>query len=86
MQNRFNQTFGDIVVCSINTRQRVMLSIIYLGLLEKKIKYSCKRSDIKKFVKIRNSLNNLFNQFEEETNVECAKKKGPGRNPKALRN
>lgn len=86
VQDRFNQTFGRMVVCNINTRQRVMLAIISLGLLERKIMETHKRSDIQRFIRTRNVLNKFFDQFKEVENVERTDKRENGDNSRAVRN
>ena len=69
VQDRFNETFGKLVVCNVNHRQRIMLSIIAMGRLEKKIMAAGSmdeaRDDIKKFFRTRNYLNKEFNKVEE---------------------
>ena len=69
VQDRFNETFGKLVVCNVSQRQRIMLSIISMGRLEKKIMAAGSmdnaRSDIKRFVRTRNHLNKEFNKVEE---------------------
>lgn len=68
----FNETFGRMIVCNLKTRQSVMLAIVSMGLLHKKISGAHSRdevrSDIQKFVRIRNTLTNLFNQMRKEKN------------------
>ena len=69
VQDRFNETFGKLVVCNVSQRQRIMLSIISMGRLEKKIMAAGSmdnaRDDIKKFVRTRNILNKEFDKVEE---------------------
>ena len=69
VQDRFNETFGKLVVCNICQRQRIMLSIISMGRLEKKIMAAGSmdnaRDHIKKFVQTRNYLNKEFDKIEE---------------------
>ena len=69
VQDRFNKTFGKLVVCNVSQRQRIMLSIILMGRLEKKIMAAGSmdntRGYIKKFVQTRNFLNKEFDKVEE---------------------
>ncbi len=69
VQDRFNETFGKLVVCNVSQRQRIMLSIISMGRLEKKIMAAGSmdnaRDDIKKFVRTRNILNKVFEKVEQ---------------------
>jgi hypothetical protein len=69
-QNRFNETFGTELVCNVNLRQSVILAICFMGNASKKIKAANNkdqvRSLIKKFMKTKNILHNLFDQFEQE--------------------
>jgi hypothetical protein len=67
---RFNETYCRMTVCNIKTRQSVMLAIVSMGLLHNKISGAHSRDevrpDIRKFVRTRNTLNNLFNQIRKE--------------------
>ena len=69
VQDRFNETFGKLVVCNVNQRQRIMLSIISMGRLEKKIMAAGSmdnaRDDIQRFIRTRNYLTKEFNKVEE---------------------
>jgi hypothetical protein len=76
-EEKFNQTYGVMVVCNLKLRQAAILSIISLGLLCRKItavkrKHEMK-DDIQTFMRIRNTLNNHFNQLidrrRHETNT-----------------
>jgi hypothetical protein len=54
LQDRFNETFGAMVTCDLKTRQKIILTIAGLGLLERKISTSNKdsvRAEIRQFVK-----------------------------------
>ncbi len=68
MQARFNQTFGHHVVCSLKTRQAVILSIIHLEILGRKIRKANRtdqtRGEIQNFMRVRNTLNNIFKMFD----------------------
>jgi len=67
-QERFNQTFGLLCLCDLRMRQAAILSICFLGNLERKIKGAVNkdkvREEIKKFMRIRNVLNSAFDQIE----------------------
>ena len=67
-QERFNQTFGMLVVCDLGMRQAAILSICFLGNLERKIGSAANKNDVRekinKFMKIRNVLNSTFDQIE----------------------
>ncbi len=71
-QDRFNQTFGVMAVCNIRMRQSVILAIVQMGLLQRKIAKSrdkdLVREEIKRFVRARDVLKNVFNQAEQEIN------------------
>lgn len=67
--DRFNRTFGKLIVFNTNTRQRIVFSIISLGVLEKKIMVEKNkdqlRSEIKRFVRIKNILNHYFDEIDK---------------------
>ena len=69
VRERFNQTFGKQTVCNLETRCRVIISIIHMGLLSDKImkavEKSMVRDDIRMFIRIRNTLMNIFNNAEK---------------------
>jgi len=68
LQERFNETYGVMVVCNLKLRQAAILSIIKLSLLCRKITAKSKddaRQDIQEFIRIRNTLNNHFKMLEE---------------------
>jgi hypothetical protein len=70
MQDRFNETFGKLIVCNINQRQRIMLSIISLGRLEKKImtaqSQDAAQADIRRFMRTCKYLTKQFNTIEQQ--------------------
>ena len=70
VQRRFNEVYGEQIVCNLKLRKSAILSICCLGMTCSKIKKTKNkddvRSEIKKFMKLRNILNNFFNQFEEQ--------------------
>ena len=73
-QTRFNETFGIMTVCNVETRQRAILAIIFLNRLKDKIKtadgHDKAREEIKKFVRTRDILNRIFNQIETHLSEE----------------
>ena len=85
-QELFNQTYGAVVVCNLKLRQAAILSIISLGLLCRKITTAKRKhemkEDIQTFMRIRNTLNNHFNQLIErrrhETNTRHPEQSGDG--------
>ena len=68
--DRFNQTFGKLIVFNVTTRQRMVLSIVSLGMLEKKIiaekNKDLVRNEIQRFVRTRNILNRYFDEVERK--------------------
>ena len=90
VQDRFNQTFGKMIVCNINTRQRIMLAIISLGLLERKIMEAQNkdlvRTEIQRFIRGRNVLNRHFDEVERRMqDVEHTRKRKVGENSRVVR-
>ena len=92
-QDRFNQTFGKLVVCNIRTRQLVILSIIRMGTLARKINAADVkdqvRDKIRTFMETKNRLKSYFDSAEEAltnpnkggNHVECTIKRQTGKNP-----
>ena len=72
MQLRFNQTFGTTHVCDLKTRQSVILTICAMKITTTKINTNNHQPEkwqlIKKFMRARNVLNSIFDQFENELN------------------
>jgi hypothetical protein len=87
MQDRFNETFGKLIVCNINQRQRIMLSIIALGRLEKKIIAAENRhaaqADIKRFMRTCKYLTKQFNAVEQQFN-QSKERRDHGNNTKHI--
>lgn len=79
VQDRFNQTLGEMVVFNIKTRQNTILAIIGMGLLEKKISSATNkekvRPDIKRFMRTQKTLTNLFDDIERSNHVEPTNKR-----------
>ena len=67
-QHRFNETFGMLPVCDLKLRQSVIVSICLLGRTGEKVKTSQneneKKERIRKFMRIRNGLNDIFTEIE----------------------
>jgi hypothetical protein len=90
VRDRFNGTFGSVTVCNIRTRQNVILAIIGMGLSQRKISAAgdkdSVRPDIQRFVKTRNNLNKIFNQFGKENHhVEPTEQRDTVADSKAVR-
>ena len=91
-QDRFNKTFGTTTVCNLKLRQSVILAICFMGTAARKIKNSTKkdnvREEIKKFMKTRRILDNLFDQFERkhQERRKHASTHSYGQQPKTNRN
>lgn len=69
VQKSFNQTFGEMQAINLSTRFNVILSIIHLGLIAREIKKQNKTKDItkiKKFMKVKSIINNVFDKFGNE--------------------
>ena len=70
VQDRFNNTFGTTTVCNLKLRQSTILAICFMSTAARKIKNATNkdnvREDIKKFMKTRCILNDLYDQFERE--------------------
>ncbi|MBC2714931.1 MAG: hypothetical protein HF978_06440 [Desulfobacteraceae bacterium] len=67
-QRKFNQTFGGKIICDLKLKQKIILSICFLGNASRKIKHAKNkdevREQIKKFVKTKNLLNSIFSEVE----------------------
>jgi len=72
IQQKFNQTYGQMIVCNIRARQRAMFTIIHLIFLCRKITGTKSkgqvRKEIQKFIRIRDTLNNHFIIIEKHLN------------------
>ena len=69
VRERFNQTFGKQTVCNLETRCRVIISIIHMGVLSDKIMNagdkSMVRDDIRMFIRVRDTLMTIFTNAEK---------------------
>ena len=90
IQERFNQTFGEMVVFNIKTRQQTIFAIIGMGLLEKKISSTTDkrkvRDDIKEFMHRSKTLNQLFDYIERSNYVERTDRRKTFRDTETTRN
>jgi len=70
IQQQFNETFGNLIVCDLRLRQKVILAIIGMGRLSRKIKLARNkdqvRYEIRRFMKTRKILKNIFNQIDRQ--------------------
>lgn len=70
LQNRFNQTFGEMTTCNLKARSSTILSIIGLGVLAKRITAASDkdsvRAEISQFVKGKDTLNRWFDHVQEQ--------------------
>jgi hypothetical protein len=70
-RQRFNQTFGCMTVCDLKLRQSAIVGVSLLDLAQKRIQTEtgeARQTNVRKFQRIRNALNNIFNQIESELN------------------
>ena len=69
-RERFNQTFGELLVCDLKSRQLAILAICFLGRcaneLNKAKNKEGVREKIKKFMRTEKVLNNVFDQIEKQ--------------------
>jgi hypothetical protein len=69
IRERFNQIFGKQLVYNLETRAKVIIAIIHMGLLGNKIMKAKEkemvRDDIKMFIRTRNALTTIFNNAEK---------------------
>ena len=58
VQHRFNCVLGDLMVCDLTLRQKLILAICWMGVLKRKIHQApdkdLVREEIQKFIKYRN--------------------------------
>ena len=70
IQQHFNETFGNLIVCDLRLRQKVILSIISMGRLTGKIARAKRKDDvrdeIRRFMKTRKILKTMFNKIERQ--------------------
>jgi hypothetical protein len=69
-QKRFNQNFGSEIVCNLEAREAVILSICRIRMLANKIKKpkhnETVRTDNQEFIRIRDVINRFFNLIEKQ--------------------
>ena len=72
VQEEFNSTYGKQIVCDIQTRSVVILSIIAMGLLIKRIHRATDKNDvsadINNFGKYRQGIKNIFETIQKNSN------------------
>ena len=70
IQQHFNETFGNLIVCDLRLRQKAILSIISMGRLTGKIVRAKSKDDvrdeIRRFTKTRTILKNIFRLIERQ--------------------
>ena len=77
-QDRFNSVFGGSVVCDLQVRQALILTISWMGVLRRRIgeaeSKNAAKDKIRKFVRLNSRVNTFFNRIEsgkgEQPNVE----------------
>jgi len=72
VQQRFNETFGVLDFCDLKMRHKVILKIVSMMRLKDRIIANNKVENIQeersKFVRIRDCVNSIFNQIDQELN------------------
>ena len=90
IQDRFNQTFGNTIVCNIQTRQQTILAIIGMSLAKRKIEKAetkdAVRHDIRRFIRTQQILNQIFDDIKRSNHVERTDQRKTFRDTKTLRN
>ncbi len=68
-QSRFNETFGALNVCNLQTRQKAILTIIGMARLAGKIRNSeaknLVKDEVNNFIRKKEFLNQLFNEIDK---------------------
>ena len=76
-RERFNQTFGRLVVCDARLRQAAIVSVGLLGCSQKRLQASLKgsvlRAEVCRFMRIRKALEGVFDLVEEQINNDRRK-------------
>ena len=65
-QGRFNQIFGNEIVCNIEARYAAIFTICQMGVICKRLQTSKKQKLIQEFVGLRNIINTFFNRLEKD--------------------
>jgi hypothetical protein len=77
-QQKFNQLFGERIVCNLQIRYSLILSICWLGVLGKRIMESKdkekSRDLMKEFIKVKGSLRRFFDKVESSYGDERREK------------
>ena len=70
IQQHFNETFGNLIVCDLMLRQKVILAIVAMGQLVQKIAEANDkdhvRYEIRRFMKASSACKNIFNQIDRK--------------------
>jgi len=70
IQQYFNETFGNLIVCDLKLRQKVILAIVGMGQLAQKIAEANDkdrvRYEIRRFMKASSICKNIFNQIDRK--------------------
>ena len=73
VQDRFNETFGKMQVVNLEARSSVILSIVYLGMLAKKLgnkRNKAKDIDmIKEFMKVRQAIHRVLDSAQKNNSM-----------------
>ena len=80
VQARFNETFGSLDVCNLQTRQKAILTIIGMARLAGKIKAASTKdlvkNEMQNFARKKEFLHQLFNaidEYQKERRAHAAK-------------
>ena len=70
VQRNFNRAYGGLKVINLKHRESIILAIVHMGLLSRSVKKAENDLDrqivIKRFIRVRNSLNRQFIQMKKE--------------------
>ena len=70
IQQHFNETFGNLIVCDLMLRQKVILAIVAMGQLAQKIAEANNkdhvRYEIRRFMKASSACKNIFNKIDRQ--------------------
>ena len=77
VQQKFNQTFGEMPTCNPQVRAKVIFAIVQMGILKNKIKEKNQREDISKFVITKSRLDRIFEKLTTEKERKNNSQAGP---------
>jgi hypothetical protein len=73
-RQRFNQTFGRLAICDAKLRQAAIVGVGLLGCSRNRLQASLKgivlRAEVRRFMRIRKALENVFDLVEEQIDNE----------------